>query len=92
MLPSEGLLTPYGSRVLYMVSDAVDEMLITARSMKKMYGPHLALDDISLDIPHGAIGNSRSKWSGQIDIFQMSTGTHKDNLWIWKGIGARHKY
>ena len=90
MAPSRGPVDSLRESVLYMVSDLVDEMLITARSIKKMYGPHLALDDISLDIPHGAIGILGP--NGQIDIFQMSTRTHKDNLWIWKGIGVRHKY
>ena len=32
------------------------EPVITSRNLRKMYGPHLALDDINLDIPPGAIG------------------------------------
>ncbi len=70
-------MTPYGSRVLYMVSDLVDEMLITARSIKKMYGPHLALDDISLDIPHGAIGILGPNGAGKSTFFKCLLGLIK---------------
>ena len=70
-------MTPYGSRVLYMVSDLVDEMLITARSIKKMYGPHLALDDISLDIPLGAIGILGPNGAGKSTFFKCLLGLIK---------------
>ena len=63
--------------MLYMVSDLVDEMLITARSIKKMYGPHLALDDISLDIPPGAIGILGPNGAGKSTFFKCLLGLIK---------------
>ena len=80
-------MTPYGSRVLYMVSDAVDEMLITARSMKKMYGPHLALDDVSLDIPHGAVGILGPNGAGKSTFFKCLLGLIKTTSGSGKVLG-----
>ena len=70
-------MTPFGSRVFYMASDAVEEMLITARSLKKMYGPHLALDGINLDIPHGAIGILGPNGAGKSTFFKCLLGLIK---------------
>ena len=73
--------------MLYMVSDAVDEMLITARSMKKMYGPHLALDDVSLDIPHGAVGILRPNGAGKSTFFKCLLGLIKTTSGSGKVLG-----
>ncbi len=70
-------MTPVGSRVLDMASDAAKEMLISANSLRKMYGPHLALDDINLEIPHGAIGILGPNGAGKSTFFKCLLGLIK---------------
>ena len=46
------------------------EPVITSRNLRKMYGPHLALDDINLDIPPGAIGILGPNGAGKSTLFK----------------------
>ncbi|HAW90864.1 MAG TPA: hypothetical protein DCX61_09390, partial [Gemmatimonadetes bacterium] len=44
--------------------------VITARNLRKMYGPHLALDDVNLDIPPGAVGILGPNGAGKSTLFK----------------------
>ena len=48
--------------------------VITARNLRKMYGPHLALDDINLDIPPGAVGILGPNGAGKSTLFKCLLG------------------
>ena len=50
------------------------EPVITSRNQRKMYGPHLALDDINLDIPPGAIGILGPNGAGKSTLFKCLLG------------------
>ena len=50
------------------------EPVITSRNLRKMYGPHLALDDINLDIPPGAIGILGPNGAGKSTLFKCLLG------------------
>ena len=51
--------------------------VITAHNLRKMYGPHLALDDINLDIPPGAIGILGPNGAGKSTAIKLLTGELK---------------
>ena len=48
--------------------------VITSRNLRKMYGPHLALDDVDLDIPPGAIGILGPNGAGKSTLFKCLLG------------------
>ena len=48
--------------------------VITARNLRKMYGPHLALDDVNLEIPHGAVGILGPNGAGKSTLFKCLLG------------------
>ena len=48
--------------------------VITARNLRKMYGPHLALDDINLEIPSGAVGVLGPNGAGKSTLFKCLLG------------------
>ena len=48
--------------------------VITARNLRKMYGPHLALDDVNLDIPPGAVGILGPNGAGKSTLFKCLLG------------------
>jgi ABC-2 type transport system ATP-binding protein len=48
--------------------------VITARNLRKMYGPHLALDDINLEIPPGAVGILGPNGAGKSTLFKCLLG------------------
>ena len=50
------------------------EPIITSRNLRKMYGPHLALDDINLEIPPGAIGILGPNGAGKSTLFKCLLG------------------
>ncbi len=50
------------------------EPVITSRNLRKMYGPHLALDDINLDILPGAIGILGPNGAGKSTLFKCLLG------------------
>ena len=50
------------------------EPVITSRNLRKMYGPHLALDDVDLDIPPGAIGILGPNGAGKSTLFKCLLG------------------
>ena len=43
--------------------------VITAKGLRKMYGPHLALDDINLEIQRGAVGILGPNGAGKSTLF-----------------------
>ncbi len=49
-------------------------LVITARNLRKMYGPHLALDDVNLDIPSGAVGILGPNGAGKSTLFKCLLG------------------
>ena len=57
-----------------MQDPAGQESVITSRNLRKMYGPHLALDDINLDIPPGAIGILGPNGAGKSTLFKCLLG------------------
>ncbi|MBJ28938.1 MAG: ABC transporter [Euryarchaeota archaeon] len=55
--------------------DRPDEApIITTKSLRKMYGPHLALDDASLEIPRGAVGILGPNGAGKSTLFKCLLG------------------
>jgi len=48
--------------------------VITARNLRKMYGPHLALDEVNLDIPPGAVGILGPNGAGKSTLFKCLLG------------------
>ena len=51
-----------------------DKFVITARNLRKMYGPHLALDDVNLEIPSGAVGVLGPNGAGKSTLFKCLLG------------------
>tara|TARA_B100000586_G_scaffold10536_1_gene7298 strand:+ start:875 stop:1873 length:999 start_codon:yes stop_codon:yes gene_type:complete len=51
--------------------------VITAVNLRKMYGPHLALDDINLEIPSGAVGILGPNGAGKSTLFKCLLGLIK---------------
>ena len=48
--------------------------VITAKGLRKMYGSHLALDDINLEIPRGAVGILGPNGAGKSTLFKCLLG------------------
>ena len=48
--------------------------LIEARALRKLYGPHLALEDINLAIPHGATGLLGPNGAGKSTLLRCLAG------------------
>ena len=48
--------------------------IITARSLGKMYGPHMALEDVNLEIPQGAVGVLGPNGAGKSTLFKCLLG------------------
>ena len=53
------------------------EPVITAHNLRKMYGPHLALDDVNLEIPSGAVGILGPNGAGKSTLFKCLLGLIK---------------
>ena len=51
--------------------------VITAVNLRKMYGPHLALDDVDLEIPSGAVGILGPNGAGKSTLFKCLLGLIK---------------
>ena len=51
--------------------------VITAVNLRKMYGPHLALDDVNLEIPSGAVGILGPNGAGKSTLFKCLLGLIK---------------
>ena len=51
--------------------------VITAVNLRKMYGPHLALDNINLEIPSGAVGILGPNGAGKSTLFKCLLGLIK---------------
>ena len=51
------------------------EPVITSRNLRKMYGPHLALDDINLEISPGAIGILGPNGAGTVSYTHLTLPT-----------------
>ena len=51
--------------------------VITADNLRKMYGPHLALDDVNLEIPSGAVGILGPNGAGKSTLFKCLLGLIK---------------
>ena len=48
--------------------------VITAKGLRKMYGPHLALDDVNLEIQRGAVGILVQNGAGKSTLFKCLLG------------------
>jgi len=48
--------------------------VIIAKGLRKMYGPHLALDDVNLEIPRGAVGILGPNGAGKSTLFKCLLG------------------
>ena len=51
--------------------------VITAVNLRKMYGPHLALDDVNLELPSGAVGILGPNGAGKSTLFKCLLGLIK---------------
>jgi len=51
--------------------------VITTHNLRKMYGPHLALDDVDLEIPSGAVGILGPNGAGKSTLFKCLLGLIK---------------
>ena len=50
------------------------EFVIETRNLRRMYGPHLALDDVNVQIPKGAIGILGPNGAGKSTLFKCLLG------------------
>ena len=53
------------------------EPVITAHNLRKMYGPHLALDDVDLELSSGAVGILGPNGAGKSTLFKCLLGLIK---------------
>jgi ABC-2 type transport system ATP-binding protein len=67
------LIDSLGSRGLRM-SDEHESPIITTKRLNKMYGSHLAIDGINLEIPRGAIGILGPNGAGKSTLFKCLLG------------------
>lgn len=51
-----------------------EDIVIETRELRKMYGPHLALDDVDVSIPRGAIGILGPNGAGKSTLFKCLLG------------------
>lgn len=51
-----------------------EDIVIETRDLRKMYGPHLALDDVDVSIPRGAIGILGPNGAGKSTLFKCLLG------------------
>ncbi len=51
-----------------------EEFVIETRDLRKMYGPHMALDDVDVSIPPGAIGILGPNGAGKSTLFKCLLG------------------
>ena len=59
--------------------------LIEARALRKLYGPHLALEDINLAIPHGATGLLGPNGAGKSTLIKILSGKFSSTspaIWV----------
>ncbi len=56
------------------MSDEPDTPIITTKRLNKMYGSHLAIDGINLEIPRGAIGILGPNGAGKSTLFKCLLG------------------
>ncbi len=56
------------------MSDEHESPIITAKRLNKMYGSHLAIDGINLEIPRGAIGILGPNGAGKSTLFKCLLG------------------
>ena len=56
------------------MSEEASPPIITTKHLNKMYGPHLAIDDINLEIPKGAIGILGPNGAGKSTLFKCLLG------------------
>ena len=64
----------YRSRGSNMDGEGGPTPIITARSLGKMYGPHMALEDVNLEIPPGAVGVLGPNGAGKSTLFKCLLG------------------
>ena len=64
----------YRSRGSNMDGEGGSTPIITARSLGKMYGPHMALEDVNLEIPPGAVGVLGPNGAGKSTLFKCLLG------------------
>jgi ABC-2 type transport system ATP-binding protein len=57
-----------------MIENDSNDWVIETKNLSKMYGPHLALDDINLRIPRGAIGVLGPNGAGKSTLFKCILG------------------
>ena len=56
------------------MSEDSDVAIITTKALRKMYGPHLALDDVNLNINAGSIGILGPNGAGKSTFFKCLLG------------------
>tara|TARA_Y100001936_G_scaffold239237_1_gene272037 strand:- start:391 stop:1383 length:993 start_codon:yes stop_codon:yes gene_type:complete len=60
-----------------MTPESASPPLIEATDLRKLYGPHMALDDVDLSIPHGATGLLGPNGAGKSTLFKCILGLIK---------------
>tara|TARA_Y100001970_G_scaffold220324_1_gene270540 strand:- start:13845 stop:14837 length:993 start_codon:yes stop_codon:yes gene_type:complete len=60
-----------------MTPESTSFTLIETRDLRKLYGPHMALDDVDLSIPHGATGLLGPNGAGKSTLFKCILGLIK---------------
>tara|TARA_Y100000588_G_scaffold4075_1_gene5198 strand:+ start:903 stop:1889 length:987 start_codon:yes stop_codon:yes gene_type:complete len=56
------------------MSEEFESPIITTKGLSKMYGPHMAIDDINLEISRGAIGILGPNGAGKSTLFKCLLG------------------
>ena len=57
-----------------MLEDSNSDWVIETKNLSKMYGPHLALDGLNLQIPRGAVGVLGPNGAGKSTLFKCILG------------------
>jgi len=57
-----------------MLEDSNNDWVIETKNLSKMYGPHLALDGLNLQIPRGAVGVLGPNGAGKSTLFKCILG------------------
>ena len=52
----------------------IESPIIVTKGLRKMYGPHLALDDVNLEIPRGSVGILGPNGAGKSTLFKCLLG------------------
>ena len=69
-----------------MLEDSNPDWVIETKNLSKMYGPHLALDGLNLQIPRGAVGVLGPNGAGKSTLLHLHTRPYSNYFRKWPGV------